>query len=115
MKIVVFLYPVLTLLILGLLFRLLHLRRYTKIRVTDIWTLFLIYGLNTFFQTATGSGLWAYYLLLASVLALVLIAIDVFLRETFNFKDFFKRWWRILYLMTLAMYLCLLVALLFLR
>lgn len=114
-KILIVLFPIIVYVVLWLIFHLLRLKRYTKVHIIDIWTLFLIYGLVIFIKKATSFSFLPYYLMLISAIALVLLILDLFYYQKFKFSKFFKRWWRILYLVTVSMYFCLIIAVLFLN
>jgi hypothetical protein len=92
---------------------LLKLSRYTKIKVIDVVLIFLIFGLESFTKNATGFSLLPYYLMLVSGIGLVLLLIDLFYYKSFHFAHFFRRFWRIVSMVTMVMYFCLIAAALF--
>jgi hypothetical protein len=98
---------------LSLIFRLLKLRRYTKIKVIDVCLIFMIFGLESFTKNATGFSILPYYLMLISGIGLVLLLIDLFYHKSFHFSHFFRLFWRIVSMVTMIMYFCLVVASLF--
>ncbi|GAB2024797.1 DUF3397 domain-containing protein [Lactovum odontotermitis] len=113
-KLLILFFPIIVFVILKLIFRLLKLKRYTKIKVIDVCLIFLIFGLEGFTKNATGFSILPYYLMLISGIGLVLLLLDLFYYKEFRFAVFFRHFWRILSLVTTVMYICLIVASLFL-
>ncbi len=110
-KIIATLYPLITWLILVFAFKFLRIRHLThrKLLIPDVYILFLIYGLHLFSEQLTAVNILPYYFLIISVLALILLLLDLFYYKAFSYKRFFKLFWRITFVTTLALYIAMIV------
>ncbi|MEY8458646.1 DUF3397 domain-containing protein [Lactococcus ileimucosae] len=110
-KIIATLYPLLTWLVLVFAFKFLRIRQLTrrKLLIADVYVLFLIYGLQLFSEQLTAVNILPYYLLILSILALILLLLDLFYYKAFNYKRFFKLFWRLTFIITLALYIAMIV------
>jgi hypothetical protein len=109
-KLLILIFPVVSYALPYLVFWFFNLKKYTTVRVRDIWTLFLMFGLNHFLSSATNIASTPYYALILSGMGLSMLALHLFVYRKFSYPKFFKRFWRATYLVTLAMYLSLIIA-----
>ncbi|GBG96014.1 DUF3397 domain-containing protein [Lactococcus termiticola] len=105
-KILMGLYPILLFIFLVFVFKFFRLRKITnyKLKIPDIFTIFLIIGLEIFSKKLAGFGILPYYFLIISGLALVLLLLDLFYYKAFSWFRFLKLWWRITFFITLVIY-----------
>lgn len=110
-KIIATLYPILIFILLVFVFKFFRLRALPnrQLKIPDIFTLFLILGLQTFSSRLTSISILPYYLLVISGLALVLLLLDLFYYHRFSYRGFLKLWWRVTFIITLLMYVGFLV------
>ncbi|PCS02984.1 hypothetical protein RU85_GL001482 [Lactococcus garvieae] len=92
-------------------FKFLRIRQLTnrKLRIPDIFVLFLVFGLQLFSEQFTAINILPYYFLIISILALVLLLLDLFYFKDFKYKRFFKLFWRITFVITFALYIAMIV------
>ena len=114
-KISIVFFPIIVYAVLWLIFRFLKLHHSKRIRVSDILVIFLVFGLESFIKTAAGTTFLPYYLMLASGIGLALLLIDLFIYKDFRFSKFFRRFWRVISIVTSVMYFCLILVALFLK
>lgn len=95
----------------GLYFQVFRLRHLTnrKLKIPDVFTLFLILGMQIFSKNVTSISIIPYYLLIISGLALILLLLDLFYYKQFAYRRFLKLWWRLTFFITLIIYLILVV------
>ncbi|PCS00661.1 DUF3397 domain-containing protein [Lactococcus fujiensis] len=106
-KIIAALYPILVFIALVFVFKFFRLRHLTnrRLKIPDVYTLFLILGLKIFSSQLVTISILPYYFLIVSGLALVLLLLDVFYYRAFVFRRFLKLWWRVTFIITFVMYL----------
>ncbi|MDR0199466.1 MAG: DUF3397 domain-containing protein [Streptococcaceae bacterium] len=114
-KVFILLFPIVTYLILWGIFRFFGLKRYTKLRVIDLWTPFLIYGADRFVTSATQISLFPYFLLAAAGMGILLLVIAVFITKQFQAGPYFRRFWRALFFMSTSLYISLIIAAFFMH
>lgn len=105
-KIIATIYPVVVFILLVFVFKFFRLRTLThrKLKIPDIFTLFLILGLQAFSKQLASISIMPYYLLIISGLAVVLLLLDLFYYQRFSYRSFLKLWWRVTFIITLLMY-----------
>ena len=110
-KIIATLYPLLSWIVLVFAFKFLRIRQLTnrKLRIPDIFVLFLVFGLQLFSEQFTAINILPYYFLIISILALVLLLLDLFYFKDFKYKRFFKLFWRLTFVITFALYIAMIV------
>jgi Protein of unknown function (DUF3397). len=110
-KVLIALYPLIVFIALVFIFKFFRLRRLTnhKLKIPDLFTVFLILGIQIFSKNITNISIIPYYLLIISGLALVLLLLDLFYYKRFSYLRFLKLWWRLTFFITLIIYLILIV------
>lgn len=110
-KVLIALYPLLVFIALVFIFKFFRLRHLTnrKLKIPDVFTLFLIFGMQFFSKNITSISILPYYLLIISGLALVLLLLDLFYYKRFSYRRFLKLWWRLTFFITLIIYLLLIM------
>lgn len=113
-KMMIALFPLLVWIVLVLAFKFLHLRKLTnrKLKIPDVFTVFLAYGLYAFSGTFTKINILPYYLLIVSGLSLTLLLLDLFYYRQFKYGRFLKLWWRITFIITFVSYIAMTVVIL---
>ena len=106
-KVLMALYPLIVFIALVFIFKFFRLRHLTnrKLKIPDVFTIFLILGMQIF----TSISIIPYYLLIISGLALVLLLLDLLYYKQFTYRRFLKLWWRLTFFITLIIYLILIV------
>lgn len=107
LKILMAAYPLLVFIFLIFVFKFFRLRHITnhKLKMPDIFIIFLIVGLEFFSVKLAGFSALPYFVLVLSGLALVLLLLDLFYYQAFSWIRFFKLWWRISFFITLIFYI----------
>lgn len=110
-KVLMALYPLIVFIALVFIFKFFRLRHLTnrKLKITDVFTIFLILGMQIFSKNVTSISIIPYYLLIISGLALVLLLLDLLYYKQFTYRRFLKLWWRLTFFITLIIYLILIV------
>ncbi|MGF2994905.1 DUF3397 domain-containing protein [Lactococcus lactis] len=110
-KVLLALYPLIVFIALVFIFKFFRLRHLTnrKLKITDVFTIFLILGMQIFSKNVTSISIIPYYLLIISGLALVLLLLDLLYYKQFTYRRFLKLWWRLTFFITLIIYLILIV------
>lgn len=110
-KILIALYPILIFIALVFIFKFFRLRRLFggRLRIPDVFILFLLFGLYKFSSDLTTLNLTPYLLLVLSSLALFLLLLDLFWFQQFRFRRFFKLFWRLSFFITLFAYIAMVV------
>ncbi|MCL2113196.1 MAG: DUF3397 domain-containing protein [Streptococcaceae bacterium] len=106
-KVLIALYPLIVFIALVFIFKFFKLRHITnrKLKIPDVFTIFLILGMQIFSKNATSISVLPYYLLIISGLALVLLLLDLFYYKHFTYRRFLKLWWRITFFITFIIYI----------
>lgn len=102
-------YPILLFILVPLLFKFFKIRQFSSINVPDVMTFFLIFGLHLFSRQITHVSILPYFLMLVSILALVLLLLDLFYNRHFEAKHFLHLFWRITFFITLLLYILMVV------
>ncbi|MCJ1977812.1 DUF3397 family protein [Lactococcus paracarnosus] len=102
-------YPILLFILILLLFKFFKIRQFSSINVPDIVTFFLILGLHLFSRQITHISILPYFLMLMSIIALVLLSLDLFYNRHFEAKHFLHFFWRITFFVTLLLYILMVV------
>ena len=110
-KIFALLYPLIVWIVLVFAFKFLKLRRLTKhrLRIPDVFILFLIYGLHVFSKQFTNLTILPYYFLIISSLALIILLLDLFYYKEFRYRRFLKLFWRIAFIITFVLYIAMII------
>ena len=110
-KVLMALYPLIVFIALVFIFKFFRLRHLTKrkLKNPDVFTIFLILGMQIFSKNVTSISIIPYYLLIISGLALVLLLLDLLYYKQFTYRRFLKLWWRLTFFITLIIYLILIV------
>ena len=110
-KVLMALYPLIVFIALVFIFKFFRLRHSTnrKLKIPDVFTIFLILGMQIFSKNVTSISIIPYYLLIISGLALVLLLLDLLYYKQFTYRRFLKLWWRLTFFITLIIYLILIV------
>lgn len=110
-KVLMALYPLIVFIALVFIFKFFRLRHLTsrKLKIPDVFTIFLILGMQIFSKNVTSISIIPYYLLIISGLALVLLLLDLLYYKQFTYRRFLKLWWRLTFFITLIIYLILIV------
>ena len=101
-KVLMALYPLIVFIALVFIFKFFRLRHLTnrKLKIPDVFTIFLILGMQIFSKNVTS---------IISGLALVLLLLDLLYYKQFTYRRFLKLWWRLTFFITLIIYLILIV------
>ncbi|PCS08522.1 hypothetical protein RU86_GL001547 [Lactococcus piscium] len=75
----------------------------------DIMTVFLIFGLHLFSRQVTHISILPYFLMLISIIALVLLFLDLFYNRHFDARHFLHFFWRITFFVTLLLYILMII------
>ena len=103
------LYPIILLILMPLLFKFFRIRTFSSINIPDVMTFFLIVGLHYFSRKLAHISIIPYFSLLVSVLALILLLLDLFYYRYFSAKQFIHLFWRLTFFITLILYMCMVV------
>ncbi|CAM3056236.1 DUF3397 family protein [Lactococcus hircilactis] len=105
-KIIVALYPILVFIALVFIFKFFRIRPLThrRLKIPDVYTVFLVIGLQMFGHHLSSISILPYYFLIISGLALVILMLDLLYYHTFRTRTFFKLWWRITFIITFVIY-----------
>ena len=106
-KVLMALYPLIVFIALVFIFKFFRLRHLTnrKLKIPDVFTIFLILGMQIFSKNVTSISIIPYYLLIVSGLALVLLLLDLLYYKQFTYRRFLKLWWRLTFFITLIIYI----------
>lgn len=102
-------YPILLFILIPLLFKFFKIRQFSTINVPDIVTVFLIFGLHLFSRQVTHISILPYVLMLISIIALVLLFLDLFYNRHFEARHFLHFFWRITFFVTLLLYILMVI------
>lgn len=102
-------YPILLFILLPLVFKFFRIRTFSSINVPDVMTFFLIFGLHYFSQKLTHMTIIPYFLMLVSVLAMILLLLDLLYYRSFAAKQFIHLFWRLTFFITLLLYICMVI------
>ena len=104
-KIIALLFPIIAVFVLTLIFKFFNIRKYTGIRVIpDLITIILIIGVAHYSVKFTGASLLPYLGFLVSLMAIIILLLDLFVFRQFNSKSFLKLFWRLTFFLTFGMY-----------
>lgn len=103
------LYPILLFILTPLVFKFFRIRTFSSINIPDVMTFFLIFGLHYFSRKLTHMSIIPYFSLLVSLLAMILLLLDLFYYRAFAAKQFIHLFWRLTFFITLLLYICMVI------
>ncbi|URZ87723.1 DUF3397 family protein [Floricoccus penangensis] len=104
LKIFALIYPIIIILLVSLFFRFFHIRSFSKFRVPDLATFFIIFGIRFFSLKFTQMSALPYFLIIISIVGLIILFNQLFRLRRFDLGSFIKLFWRLTFFIALAFF-----------
>lgn len=108
-----FVFPIIVLFACQFIVRVFSLTARYHLKTPDLSIPFLLIGLHQLSRAVVQHSILPYFVLTLCLLGVGVVLFQVHEYEEINFARFFKMYWRLAFLMTLVLYICLIVAVIF--